>query len=149
PVIDELIELDTRAWRANFLSPAMFREVRGKLGQLNSNGAARTDVAIDFQGLIKSGLVAFKSRANRRIGFETRELREQPSRIFLSRQVSTSHLHHVIEKNLELARAAIASVGATESSTDSYEFPIAISSGDEQNVEALIENQPDQFAIIN
>ena len=149
PVIDELIELDTRAWRANLLSPATFSEVRRKLGQLRSNGAARVDVAIDFQGLIKSGFVAFKSRASRRIGFETRELREQPSKLFLTQQIPTSHLHHVIEKNLELARAAIASAGATESSSDSYEFPIAISSDDEQYVDRLIENQPGSFAIIN
>ena len=149
PVIDELIELDTRAWRANLLSPATFSEVRGKLGQLSSNGGARADVAIDFQGLIKSGLVAFKSRASRRIGFETQELREQPSRLFLTQQIPTSHLNHVIEKNLELARAAIANASATESSSDSYEFPIAISSDDEQYIEALIENQPDRFAIIN
>jgi len=149
PVIDELIELDTRAWRANFLSPATFSEVRRKLGQLRSNGSARADVAIDFQGLIKSGFVSFKSRASLRIGFETRELREQPSRIFLTQQIPTSHLHHVIEKNLALARAAIRSAGAIESSSDSYEFPIAISSGDEKYVEALIENQPGQFAIIN
>jgi len=149
PVIDELIELDTRAWRANLLSPGTFGEVRGKLGQLGSNGAARPDVAIDFQGLIKSGFVAFKSRASRRIGFETRELRERPCKIFLTQQISTTHLHHVIEKNLELARAAISSVGAIESSSGSYEFPIAVSSGDEQYVEALIENQPGSFAIIN
>jgi ADP-heptose:LPS heptosyltransferase len=148
-VIDELIELDTRAWRANFLSPATFSEVRGKLGQLGSNGAGRADVAIDFQGLIKSGLVAFKSRASRRIGFETEELREHPSRIFLTHQIPTSHLSHVIEKNLELARAAISSVGATESSSDSYEFPIASSSDDEQYVEQLIADQPGPSAIIN
>src|SRR6185369_8134974 len=149
PVIDELIELDTRAWRANLLSLATFSEVRGKLGQLGSNCAGRADVAIDFQGLIKSGFVAFESRASRRIGLETRELRERPSRLFLTQQVSTSHLHHVIEKNLELARAAIASVGAIESSSDSYEFPIAISAGDERYVDTLIENQPGSFAIIN
>ena len=148
-MIDELIELDTRAWRSNLLSPTTFSEVRRKLGQLGSNGAARADVAIDFQGLIKSGFVAFKSRASSRIGLETRELREQPSKLFLTQQVPTSHLHHVIEKNLELARVAIASAGATESSSERYEFPIAISSGDEQYVEALIENQPSPFAIIN
>ena len=153
PVIDELIELDTRAWRANLLSLATVGDARGRLGQLRggagSNGAGRADVAIDFQGLIKSGFVAFKSRASRRIGFETRELREQLSRIFLTQQVPTSQLSHVIAKNLELARAAIQSAGATESSSDSYEFPIAISRAEEQYVEALIENQQDQFAIIN
>jgi ADP-heptose:LPS heptosyltransferase len=106
-------------------------------------------VAIDFQGLIKSGFVAFKSRASRRIGFETSELREKPSKIFLTEQISTSRLRHVIEKNLELARATIASVGATESPSERYEFPIAISSEDEQYVEALIESQPDRFALIN
>jgi lipopolysaccharide heptosyltransferase I len=153
PAIDELIELDTRTWRANPLSLATAGEARDRLAQLGggagSNGAARADVAIDFQGLIKSGLVAFASRASRRIGFETSELREKPGRLFLTQQIPTSRLSHVIDKNLELARAAITSVGATESSSDSYEFPIAISSGDEQYIDRLVENQPGPFAIIN
>jgi heptosyltransferase-1 len=72
PAIDELIEIDTRAWRKDFLTGSTIGDMRAQLNQLrkspNLNGAGHADIAIDFQGLIKSGLVAFASRANRRIG---------------------------------------------------------------------------------
>lgn len=155
PAIDEVIELDLRSWRKGLLSGSTIADVSARLSQLrqapNLNGAGHADVAIDFQGLIKSGLVAFATRANRRIGFETAELREKPSKLFLTQQVETSQLKHVIDKNLALARAALQRPVANEAETlrNHYEFPIAVSPGDERYVEALIENQPGPFAIIN
>ena len=154
PVIDELIELDTRGWRSE-LNLSTINEVRARLARLRtevgSNGAGRVDLAIDFQGLIKSGLVAFASRASCRIGFETSDLREKPSKLFLTQQVETAGFNHVIDKNLALARAAISRAGATESDSapGGYEFPIAISRDDQRYVEAIIEKQPGAFAIIN
>lgn len=158
PAIDELIELDTRAWRKDFLTGSTIGDMRAQLNQLrkspNLNGAGHADIAIDFQGLIKSGLVAFASRANRRIGFETGDLREKASKLLLTEQVETSEFNHVIEKNLALARAAIghsATKPAAEEndSSNGYEFPIAVSPDDEQCVEAAIENQRGPFVIIN
>jgi ADP-heptose:LPS heptosyltransferase len=112
PVIDELIELDTRAWRKALLTASTTGDARAQLNQLrgapNLNGTGTADIAIDFQGLIKSGLVALASRANRRIGFSTGDLREKASKLLLTEQVETSEFNHVIEKNLTLARAAIA-----------------------------------------
>ena len=157
PVLNELIEIDTRAWRKDFLTGSTMRDIRMQLNQLRkssgSNGDRAVDLAIDFQGLIKSGLVAFASRANRRIGFETGELREKASKLLLTEQVETSKFIHIIEKNLALARAAIARLAAEpnadeRASSNSYEFPIAISPGDEQYAEASVGNQG-RFAIIN
>ena len=112
PVIDELIELDTQAWRKAFLTASTTGDVRAQLNQLRGaptlNGKGSADIAIDFQGLIKSGLVALASRATRRIGFSTGDLREKASKLLLTEQVETSEFNHVIEKNLTLARAAIA-----------------------------------------
>jgi ADP-heptose:LPS heptosyltransferase len=109
PVIDQLIEVDTRAWRHDIFRTSAIRNVRSQLSQLRqaSNGTGQADIALDFQGLMKSGLVAFASRAKRRIGFETGDLREKASKLFLTEQAKTSHLMHVIDKNLALARAAI------------------------------------------
>src|SRR5258707_4159448 len=107
PVIDELIEVDSRAWRKDVFRGTGIGEIRGRLGQLRKvpgrNGTGRADIALDFQGLIKSGFLTFASRAKRRIGFETDDLRETPSRVFLTEQIETSKLKHVIEKNLALA----------------------------------------------
>src|SRR6185503_16972244 len=90
----------------------------------NPQEGARADVAIDFQGLIKSGLVAKATGALRRIGFETRELRERASRFFLTEQIETSRFKHVIDKNIALASAVIDSANF---SSAPYEFPITVS----------------------
>src|SRR5207237_5684887 len=81
PAIDELIELDTRAWRKRLFSRATLAAVRERLASLR--GDEQIDVAIDFQGLLKSGLVVKATRARRRLGFETADLREPLSRLFL------------------------------------------------------------------
>ncbi len=158
PAIDELIEIDTRAWRKEFPTGSTIGDMRAQLNQLRKspklNGAGNADIAIDFQGLIKSGLIAFASRANARIGFETGDLREKASKLLLTEQVETSAFNHVIEKNLALARAAIdrsaaRSAAANRVSNSNYEFPITVSPDDERIVQTAIENQGGPFAIIN
>jgi len=153
PAIDELIKLDLHGWRSRLLARSTLADVSARLSELRQaptlNGAGRADVAIDFQGLMKSGLVAFATRADRRIGFETQELREKPSRVFLTEQVETSQLKHVIDKNLELARTVLRSESISPQKMNTgYEFPIAVSPDDERYAEALIEGDK-PFAIIN
>ena len=157
PVIDELIQLNTRALRKGFLNGSPNSELKAQLKNLrngtSSNGVARSDIAIDFQGLIKSGLVAFSSGASRRIGFCAKDLRERASQMFLTEQVDTTQRTHVIEKNLALAQAAIDS--ATPPQIDAptpihrYEFPIRISDEDERFADATRPTNSNPFAIIN
>ncbi|HEU4388966.1 MAG TPA: lipopolysaccharide heptosyltransferase I, partial [Blastocatellia bacterium] len=86
PVIDDLIEVDGRAKRPiAHVRERMFHNGSGK-------GAAPIDVAIDFQGLIKSGVVAWLSRAPRRVGFENADLREKASGLFLTERIRTAHV---------------------------------------------------------
>ena len=173
PVIGELIVLDSRAWRKQWHSAPTLREIGENLNRLKgygngAGGAARRepfDIAIDFQGLLKSGLLAFASRAGTRIGFETRDLREPPSRLFLTEQVETTQYHHVIDKNLALARRvlevnSVASperrdIGNLKSPADEkdiqiateYEFPISVAPEDDLYIEQAVGDGP--FAIIN
>jgi len=70
--------------------------------------AERFDLAVDFQGLIKSAIAASVSHADRLFGFHSAELRERPAALFYSNRVPTRP-SHVVEKNLELASAAGAS----------------------------------------
>ncbi|HEX8172733.1 MAG TPA: glycosyltransferase family 9 protein [Thermoanaerobaculia bacterium] len=62
------------------------------------------DAAIDFQGLMKSGMLGLGAR--QRIGFTREAIREKPALLFTNekRRVDTSK--HIIEQNLELARVA-------------------------------------------
>lgn len=72
--------------------------------------AARRDVrgfetSIDFQGLIKSSLIGRASGARERYGFARDVIREKPAAWFVSRQVAIDRSSHVVEWNLDLARA--------------------------------------------
>src|SRR5262247_4642396 len=55
PVIDHLIEIDSPDWRQQLLNGSNPSAAKGKTHVQDSNGDKRFDVAIDFQGLIKSG----------------------------------------------------------------------------------------------
>jgi lipopolysaccharide heptosyltransferase I len=71
--------------------------------------AARRDVrrfgtAIDFQGLIKSALIARVSGARDRYGFARDVIRENPAAWFVNRHATIDRSKHVVEWNVELAR---------------------------------------------
>jgi len=63
------------------------------------------DFAVDFQGLMKSALVASTANAARLYGFDSSQVRETAAAIFYTnRTLSTAS--HVVDRNLDLARAA-------------------------------------------
>ncbi len=152
PAIDERIELDTRGWRKNWHRAETHRQMREALAQLRGETGEQSclpDLAIDFQGLLKSGVIAALSKAARRIGFETGELRESASRIFITEAVTTHTLPHVIEKNLALAHAAVVAVGGEWQAGNGYEFPITVSADDEAYITGQLEEVGEEFAILN
>jgi heptosyltransferase I len=92
PFIDRLVLLRRGSLRQLFES---WRELR----------AARYDLAVDFQGLIKSALVVASARPERIFGFHRSQVREQAAALFYSDAVRAAGTH-VVEKNLYLAIAA-------------------------------------------
>lgn len=62
------------------------------------------DLAIDFQGLLKSALLALASNAKIRYGFASEATRERAAAWFINRPVSVDQGFHVVEWNLQLAR---------------------------------------------
>jgi lipopolysaccharide heptosyltransferase I len=65
----------------------------------------RYDVSVDFQGLIKSSALAWASGAKERWSFDGEAIREKPALVFTNRRVAVDQTGHVIEWNLQLARA--------------------------------------------
>jgi heptosyltransferase-1 len=63
------------------------------------------DLAVDFQGLVKSALVARAARPGRIFGFARSQVRERAAALFYSHRTA-SHSVHVVERNLDLAVAA-------------------------------------------
>lgn len=80
------------------------------------------DVAIDFQGLIKSAVLARASGASDRYGFAPQFIREKPAAWFLNRQVAIDPRAHVVEWNLQLARAL--QPGIALPAVDFSSFPV-------------------------
>ncbi|MBI3950770.1 MAG: lipopolysaccharide heptosyltransferase I [Acidobacteria bacterium] len=141
PMLDHLIEINTRAWRQQWQGPRTWREVLQAVEDLRKH---QFDIGFDFQGLLKSGLVLYLSRARRRVGFETTAMRERQSRVFLTQQVPVSDEGHVIEKNLQLIRV----LGIERSGP--YQFPMSIPEEDRQIVEWKLKSLGiGSFAIIN
>lgn len=141
PLLNRLIELDTRQWRRRWRSPSVWSEVMVCFRELRAH---QFDIGLDFQGLIKSGLVLYLSGAQQRVGFETACLREKFSLTFLTHQVPASDDVHVIEKNLQLVR----SLGAA--CEGAYEFPLHIADEDRQWVESTLQaHGVKEFAILN
>jgi heptosyltransferase-1 len=77
PDLDELITVDTLAWRANW-----WMGLRHAWYVTRHLRRAGFDLCIDFQGLLKSALFAYLSGAPRRLGFPRQMCREPLSMLF-------------------------------------------------------------------
>ncbi len=104
PDLERVVEVDTRGWRQRAWRPAGALEVGRSLRDLA--GALRDlglDVAIDLQGLMKSGLIAALTRAPLRIGFQARQCRERLSALCTTRRVALpAGAVHAVERCLAL-----------------------------------------------
>lgn len=78
----------------------------------------RYDFAVDFQGLIKSALVASAARPERIFGFHQSQLRERAAGLFYSNK-TVARAAHKVDQNIELAAAA----GAAN---PIYKFPLPV-----------------------
>ena len=76
PALSEIVPIDTRGWRRVRTALAV-AEAAGAVVALGRHlRAGRFDVAIDLQGLVKSGVVTAATRAPLRIGFAAAHCRE-------------------------------------------------------------------------
>jgi heptosyltransferase I len=140
PYLDDVIEFDMRGWRKTLWRPATWRAVYQTVQRMHNSAF---DVALDFQGLLKSAYVARYSRADRRIGFATEALREPASAALLHEQVEVDDRDHIIKKNLRLVEYLGCETGGE------YEFPLAIMPEDEVFAEKQVARFPGGFAILN
>ncbi|HKX32715.1 MAG TPA: glycosyltransferase family 9 protein [Blastocatellia bacterium] len=140
PDLDELIELDLRGWRRNLTRPEIIAEIRATVSRLRR---VRYELALDFQGLLKSAFIPWLARIPRRVGFARAVLREPASARLLTEQVAADDREHVIKKNLQLA----AHLGCDLSGE--YRFPISLAPEDEHFAAEQLSRFDGSFAILN
>ncbi len=103
PLIDRLLVSRRKTWLRMLKSPGTFsraaKDIRSFLSLLRDT---RYNIAIDFQGLLKSGMLIGAARAVRKIGFDgTREL----SYLFLNERLPRYDIEkHAIDRYLDVAR---------------------------------------------
>jgi lipopolysaccharide heptosyltransferase I len=143
PILDRLIVVDTKALRRGLVSGETLRAPRQQLRQLR---ASAFDLALDFQGLLKSASIARLSGARRVFGFPRDSLREPASRLLLSKSIPISKNSHVIRKNLALASGALGI--SVPDDPDNMECPIATNAAHEAEALNAIGSGSD-YAILN
>lgn len=142
PLIDNLIEVDTRFLRGGKVIEEILLDVSGQVRDLRKFSF---DVAIDFQGLLKSAMIAKLSGAKVRYGFSKNNLREPASRIFLNRSIKVPLKTHIIRKNLMLAEKALQFIAPH----DNYDFPIFTDEEHRSEARGIIERAGGNFAVLN
>jgi len=99
PLVDRLHLVNTKAWRKSWASAETWHQIAVAISHLRGS---RYQVAVDFQGAVRSALIARYSGAATICG--AAQPRENVASMFCTRQVQTQGAH-VVEQNLSLAEA--------------------------------------------
>jgi len=104
--IHRLYIIDTKRWRRDVRKPALavpvIKEILDFIKLLRDEDF---DLALDFQGLIKSGIITFLSGAKFSIGFDKRSCREPLNTLFTKLKVVPGKGdEHMVNKNLSLLK---------------------------------------------
>ena len=136
PDLDEIISVRLKYWRQN-VNLNSLKEFWSFIKKVRKH---KFDTLIDFQGLIKSGLIAFVSRVPEKIGFHSDDCREKPNSLFTNKKAPyIGRETHVVDKNLSLLQ--IAGVDDFE-----MEFPLQVSPEAEKSITGYLDDNPELTA---
>ena len=138
PIVDKVHTVNTKAWRRELLSLQTWEQVAATISEIR---AGEYQLAVDFQGAVRSALLARWSNAPEVVGM--RQPRETAASMFYTRQVEISGAH-VVEQYLSLA----ADVAGCPLDLPAVEFPCDAAA--EKKVKELLEARGVRdFAVLN
>ena len=118
--------------------------LRAPRQQLRRLRASAFDVALDFQGLLKSASIARLSGAQRVFGYSRAGLREPASSLLLSKRIDVPVNVHVIRKALLLLEGALGVPVPQKLS-----FPINVTAEQEREAGVIAAEIGGKYAILN
>ena len=133
----ELVPVIDRRIPVNITGPRAIASIAADLRR------ARYDIALDFQGLLKSAVLARLSGARRVVGFPSDLLRERAGRLFYTETCGEA-APHVIDKNLSMLKAVGIRLPAVEFPLDDRNPAIAVEARTRLGI-----GRDDRFAVIN
>jgi lipopolysaccharide heptosyltransferase I len=113
PDLDEIILFDRRLLGKSWYSPEAFGELLGLLLRLRNS---QFDLVFDFQGLFRTGFLAWATGSKKRFGM--REAREFAHLFYTDKIEQDSSCVHLVDYYLKIAAAAGAQQGRPE-----FKFP--------------------------
>lgn len=119
--LDRVIVSRRKTWMKRIASSpgAVLAEVRGFLRQLRDT---EYDVILDFQGLLKSGILVALARGRRKIGFGRGMQHQECSYIFLNEPVPAVDMEiHALVRYLKMLEP----LGISENEEISYNIPVS------------------------
>ena len=128
PLVDFLHLVNTKAWRRAPLSAETRRGLSSVLKQIREQ---KYELAVDFQGAIKSGLLARLACAQAVIGMD--KPRETPAKLFYSVKIN-SNGPHVVDHSRALARAVLLRSRVDDRTEDAVSKP-ALEFPNDENAE--------------
>jgi 3-deoxy-D-manno-octulosonic-acid transferase/heptosyltransferase-1 len=136
PAIDRVLLSKRKRWIKNFA----FREIIGFIRQLRDT---RYDIVIDFQALLKSGVLTALARGKRKIGFDKGMEHAECSHIFFNERVPpvSMELHALLRYMRLLAPLGIES--------DCIEYRLPIQDRDRRTAEKLLTLSTSPLIAIN
>jgi len=138
PLVDQVHTVDTRKWRNSLFSPQTWERIGASLSEVR---APKYEIAVDFQGAVRSAMLARLSKAP--VVYGAVQPRENVASMFYTRQVMTRG-SHVVEQNLSLAEAVAGQL---------LDMPAAELPGDEraekQSDDWLRHQRITDFALLN
>jgi heptosyltransferase-1 len=147
PLVDRIHTVNMAKWRRALFSFTTWREIAASSKELR---AAQYDAVIDFQGAIRSALLARRSRA--RIVYGDAKPRENAATMFYTRRVSVqANGTHVVEQAAELAAAVATNVitnGIAPAQLENVEVVFPVDPDAEKKIAGIVADVKD-FAILN
>ena len=99
PLVDKIHTVNTKTWRSSPFSNQTWEQIAAGLSELR---AGRYETAVDFQGALRSALIARWSGAP--VIYGVAQPRENVASLFYTRQVLARGTH-IVEQNLSLSEA--------------------------------------------
>jgi heptosyltransferase-1 len=143
PLVDRVHTVNTKAWRHAVLSAETWREIGASLRDVRGR---RYDAVVDFQGAVRSALLARGSGAP--IVYGSAQPREKVACVLYTRKVALeSRDRHVVEQAVSLAEALMPlPIGDRAARDIRVEFPV---DGEAEKKVAAIAGGRKAFAILN
>lgn len=129
PFVRRVIKLDTLGWRKDLASSDTMAAIVQSVNELRQ---FKYDAVIDFQGLMKSALLARLAQSQKRIGLARKWLREPLAATFYTQRVSPWNCTHIVEINLSL----VETLGAR---SQKWEFPLPDNYADKAAVQEQLQ----------